>query len=592
MGRFLRIGLVRDGQVLEERLVPMGVDVTIGRSSSNTFVVARGNLPKSTLAFKARGPDRHALIFTKPEGRVDLGGDEPATLAELVAKGLALKKDKLYGLPLPKTARGKFDIGDVTVLFHYVERDLAIGAKKTPAKRALVLETELSWEGTVLSVKKWDALEPVTMGPLPGCDLQLPGRVLEARAYPIIAGGPERFYVDLQNPGVTVTSLTREERDEDGKRSMKPVAELPAERFPIRGAFEMQLALGDGFTLEIRYLPAMTLAVSSPFDIQDPQPILCLAGSALLHAAIMLIAFAVGQSLLNPGEVKAAKEERRREIHTMLQQQKIEQKKEEEQTAKDESKDEEEEPDKEEEAEAKEPPKPRRTPKPRVAQVQPSTPEARRTKLRESVRKKTFLRHIGGEGQDGDGALPVGRETRYADAFQDVDVPYAANGAAGDEQLAPSGPRSDGADGVTYKTLSDEERGGRNIDTKTVKTADKGGAQEKKIRVNVRTGSLAGQSGLGQIDNNAVASVFARRKGAIKSCYERELRRNQNLAGRITLRFTIGTSGRITAISVTQNTTRDRAIETCIIGKVRNWKFERPSGGAVTFTYPFILEAR
>ncbi len=591
MGRFLRIGLVREGQVLEERLVPMGSDITIGKAPGNTFVVPQGDLPKSSLAFKARGHDRHALVFGRPNGRVDLGGGEPATLSELVQKGLAVKKDKVHQLPLPKGARGKFDIGDVTVLFHYVERDLAISAKGGP--RPLVLEATLTWEGTALAVKKWDVLGPVTLGPGTNCDLQLPGRVLESRAHPIIDGADGRFFVNLKNPFLKVISAESEFKGEDGTRSMQPVD--PGERFAIKGPFEMRLELRDGFALELKFLPAVSRPVESPFDIQDPQPILCLAGSALVHAAIMALAFAFGHALLEPGEVKAAKAERRREIQTMLQEQKVEQKAEEEKQAaekKDEKKPEE---DKSEAEEAKKPeprPEPRRAPEPKAAaDAGAANPEARRTKLKEDVRKKTFLGAAGGFGDGDDGALPIGRETQYADAFQDVDAPYAANGATNDG-LAPPGPKTGEDGGGEYKTLSKEERGGGNIDTKTVKTSDKGADQEARVQVNVRTGSLGAEGGLGKIDNNAVASVFSRRKGAIKSCYEKELRRNPGLKGRITLRFTIGTSGRITAINASQNTTGDQAIESCIIEKVRNWKFDPPSGGAVTFTYPFILEAR
>ena len=235
--------------------------------------------------------------------------------------------------------------------------------------------------------------------------------------------------------------------------------------------------------------------------------------------------------------------------------------------------------------------KPKRdTPRREVADAGSASPEARRTKLREGVRQKTFLNVLGGEGQAGDGALPVGRETQYADAFTDVEAPYAANGES--DGLAPPGPADGGEDGPAYKTLSKEDRGGEGIETRNVTTEDKGAAQEAAVKANVRTGSLGEEGGLGKIDNNAVAAVFSRRKGAIKACYEKELRRNAGLKGRITLRFTIGTSGRITNIDVSQNTTGDDAIASCIIDKVQSWKFDPPSGGAVTFTYPFILEAR
>lgn len=596
MGRFLRIAVVRNHQLLEERLVPMGVDVTIGKAPGNTFVLPQADLPKTATIFKAKA-ERHAAVFTAPNGRVDFAEGEPATLSELIKNGLAQKKDGAWVLPLTGKARGKFDVGDCTVLFHYVERDLAIAHREMNLQRGprpLVLEMVLSWEGTVLDTKKFTPLRPVTLGPGPDCDFQVPGRVLESRAYTVLAGNDDRFWIDYRNPNISVDTLESAVKSEDGTRSMA-ATEPPPERFPIKGPFRMTLALREGFTLDIRYAPAIARAVSSPFDISDPQPILCLAGSALFHAAIMLIAFAVGQSLLAPGEAKAEKVERRRELQAMLQEQKVEQKAEEEKKEA-EKKEEKKEDDTAKKEEAKKPEPQReakREPAKKIEAVPAGggTPEMRRTKMKEDVRAKTFLNTLGGVGGE-DGALPVGQEAKYADAFNDVNTGYAVNGEATDGAMAPPGPKTGGPEGQQYKTLSKEERGGDNIETTTAKTEDKGAGQETKVKVSVSTGKLGGEGGLGKIDNGAVAGVFARRIGAIKSCYEKELWRNPNLKGRITLRFTIGPSGRITAISAAQNTTGDDAIASCIIGKVENWKFDPPEGGAVTFTYPFILEAR
>jgi len=567
----------------------MGVDITIGKAPGNTFVVPQGDLPKSSLAFKARGADRHALVFSKPNGRVDLGGTEPTPLADLVKSGLAAKRDNLYALPLPATARGKFDVGDVTVLFHYVERDLVLVTKTgvpTAGPRPLMMEAVLSWDGTVLATKVVNPLRPLTLGPGPLCDLQLPGRVLESRAFEVIAGAEGRFFVDLRNPHANLTAFEAQGDAKEGKTE-----ETPRERYPIKGPFTMSLALREGFTLELRYAPALARGTQSPFDIQDPLPFLSMAGSALFHAALMLLAFAVGQGLLAPSEVKAFKEERRRELQVMLQEHKVEQKAAEaEKAAEKKAEDPKAEKPKEEAKKPEPRPEPKAIPKP-AADAGAASPEARRTKVAEGVRQKTFLGALGGTGDASDGALPVGRETQYADAFQDVAGEYAANGAD-NGGMAPPGPKSGGENGAEYKTLSKDEKGGGNIDTTTVKTSEKGAGEEAAIKVNVRTGSLGAEGGIGKIDNASVASVFGRRKGAIKACYERELRRNPGLNGRITLRFTIGTSGRITSINASQNTTGDEAIASCIISKVQDWKFDPPTGGAVTFTYPFILEAR
>ena len=587
MGRFLRIGLVRDGQLLEERFVPMGVDVTIGKAPGNTFVVPQADLPKSTLVFKARGTDRHALMFTKPTGRIDLGNGEVATLAEIAQRGMAAQRENLFAFPLPAPAFGKFQVGDVTVLFHYKERDLALSAATVAVvagPQPLLMEAVLSWDGTVLQTKKVNPLRPLILGPGPLCDLQIPGRVLESRAYSLIAGADGRFVVDLRNSALNVTGY----EGKDGKS-----ATSLGEQHRITGPFTMNLAMPEGFTLELRYQPALAKVVSSPFDIQDPLPFMSLAGSALFHAAIMLIAFAVAQNLIEPQAVKA---ERRRELSVMLQEQKADEQQLKEEKAAEAKADKpdtakKDEPKKEDKKVEAKKPEPKRDSVPPPSGGSQS-PEARRTKVAEGVRQKTFMGALGGTGSASDEALATGREDKFADAFNDVAGSYAANGGGSEDALAPPGPGNGDGTQPGYKTLSKDEKGGSSIDTANVDSGSKGAGEEKAIKVNVRTGSLGAEGGVGQIDNGAVAAVFGRRKGAITACYEKELRRNQNIKGRITLRFTIGTSGRITSIAATQNTTGDEGIASCIISKVQGWKFDPPSGGAVTFTYPFILEAR
>ena len=86
--------------------------------------------------------------------------------------------------------------------------------------------------------------------------------------------------------------------------------------------------------------------------------------------------------------------------------------------------------------------------------------------------------------------------------------------------------------------------------------------------------------------------MFSRRKGAIKYCYEKSLKVNPKLRGKVTIRFTIGPAGRITKIDVAENSTGDSSIAQCIVGKVKGWRFEPPQGGSVTFSYPFLLDTK
>jgi hypothetical protein len=109
-----------------------------------------------------------------------------------------------------------------------------------------------------------------------------------------------------------------------------------------------------------------------------------------------------------------------------------------------------------------------------------------------------------------------------------------------------------------------------------------------KIRIG---GGLGGQSGSGKIDRASVEGVFRRRKGAIQSCYERGLKANPSLTGKVSIRFTIGSGGTVVDISVVENTTGDGSVGACIIDKVRNWPFPTAEEGNVTFVYPFLLQS-
>jgi len=116
------------------------------------------------------------------------------------------------------------------------------------------------------------------------------------------------------------------------------------------------------------------------------------------------------------------------------------------------------------------------------------------------------------------------------------------------------------------------------------------GEKTDEVAVKIRvSGNLGSQGGSGKIDRASVESVFRRRKGAIQSCYERALKVNSQVQGKVAIRFTIGPAGTVTEISVSENSTGDSQIGACITEKVRTWPFPPPDEGSVTFVYPFML---
>src|SRR3954468_24556832 len=117
--KILRIGIIQNSKIVEERLVRKRENVTIGQSTKNTFVVPASNaLPRTFTVFELT-PAGYALNFSDMmDGRVSLG-DQVVALPAL-RQGKAQKKGELWHLLLNDRSRGKVVIGDVTVLFQFV----------------------------------------------------------------------------------------------------------------------------------------------------------------------------------------------------------------------------------------------------------------------------------------------------------------------------------------------------------------------------------------------------------------------------------------------------------------------------------------
>ena len=77
---------------------------------------------------------------------------------------------------------------------------------------------------------------------------------------------------------------------------------------------------------------------------------------------------------------------------------------------------------------------------------------------------------------------------------------------------------------------------------------------------------------------------------AIQACYEKELRRNPSLSGKVTAEFTIVERGTVSNVKITTNSTGDDAVGKCVANTIRRFRFNPgPDGGSVTFSYPFVF---
>src|SRR5581483_1802546 len=76
----------------------------------------------------------------------------------------------------------------------------------------------------------------------------------------------------------------------------------------------------------------------------------------------------------------------------------------------------------------------------------------------------------------------------------------------------------------------------------------------------------------------------------IKGCYDAALKTKNDLAGTVSVQFTVGPTGQVAETKLHESSAKHPALETCIVGKTKTWMFPKPTGaGNFVFNYPFVL---
>jgi TonB family protein len=144
---------------------------------------------------------------------------------------------------------------------------------------------------------------------------------------------------------------------------------------------------------------------------------------------------------------------------------------------------------------------------------------------------------------------------------------------------------------VTAKVSS----GSNGIDTQNL-TRDTGRTQlADRTATEVRSPLYAGDSGTGLSgaaghapvrSDEEIQVVFDRNKSAIYSLYNRELRRNPSLKGKIVIRLTIAPSGKVTDIELVSSELGLPRLEHKLIRRIKLFNFGAKSVEPITVTYP------
>jgi hypothetical protein len=91
------------------------------------------------------------------------------------------------------------------------------------------------------------------------------------------------------------------------------------------------------------------------------------------------------------------------------------------------------------------------------------------------------------------------------------------------------------------------------------------------------------------IPSDELAKWMRARRGAIQSCYERVLKRNHQLSGRLVVKFTITPRGRVTSLDLSEGTLQDPEVLSCIAALARTWVLPFTPEDEVGVAFPFVF---
>ncbi|MDZ7377915.1 MAG: TonB family protein [candidate division KSB1 bacterium] len=105
-----------------------------------------------------------------------------------------------------------------------------------------------------------------------------------------------------------------------------------------------------------------------------------------------------------------------------------------------------------------------------------------------------------------------------------------------------------------------------------------------------RTATVTGsEEARGRRDPEALRAVVSANMGRITYIYNKYLKRNPNLQGKVSLDITITASGLVSKVEVVESTITDREFINELVNAVRRWRFDPIESGTVIVNYPFVF---
>jgi outer membrane biosynthesis protein TonB len=117
-----------------------------------------------------------------------------------------------------------------------------------------------------------------------------------------------------------------------------------------------------------------------------------------------------------------------------------------------------------------------------------------------------------------------------------------------------------------------------------IKDAEAEEEKPKQVKKVVGSGGCTGPCN-GTVTAN-LGSALRAKGGQARGCYNRALRLNPTLKGRVMVAVTIGAQGQVCSANVTENALGDASVASCVTQRFRSGTFPPPKGGCVNTQVP------
>lgn len=185
----------------------------------------------------------------------------------------------------------------------------------------------------------------------------------------------------------------------------------------------------------------------------------------------------------------------------------------------------------------------------------------------------------------------------FADQLADLREEPAVPSKAGIQKRAVAGQRAStaqramitsgatkGSGGINTAALS-RATGGQGLGGRTTTQVSSKAAEAKKAQT-VANSKAKGKNHKGNRTREEIQTVFDQNKGAVYALYNRALRKDPTLRGKVVLELTISPSGKVTKCKIVSSELNDKRLERKLVSRIKLFKFAAKDVDTAVVSYP------